>query len=495
MKTIIAGILLFLSVFCFAQTDGFYQIQVGAFRESANAQAAVSRMRNAGLNPVTESIPGLTRVRLTGISAEQLPALLNRVRSLGFSDPWVSWTKAEQLAIPLFTIQVGAFRHTANAENAFNRARNAGFNPSYENYREVTRVVITGVESNNVPLIVQKLHAAGFPQVWIREHSAMSSFSIIVNSGAVTQIIPSDNTEPLTIIQTIPSFINAASTDNTYQADSPMVFFFNELLYLDSLEGNIVITADGIPVNGTIVINEGADGFAVLTFIPANPLPEGAQITATIRRELQDSSGNTMTEDHYLAYIAERGLQTVFNRDNLGFEAGDEGVVFLGDGAISTTRGPLIPFESNHYAAVSTGTRIVSSTGIAIGNTTSQVQLGPIMEPFSSLTFYYDFISAEFNEYVGSRYDDTAMITIHGPLGVHNEIITSVNIIAFENEQFIGYPGMPDTGDFYAGHIGWQRFSIENINVGTPAYIVFSITDVGDDIYSSILVIDALELR
>jgi hypothetical protein len=36
---------------------------------------------------------------------------------------------------------------------------------------------------------------------------------------------------------------------------------------------------------------------------------------------------------------------------------------------------------------------------------------------------------------------------------------------------------------------------MENIDVGTPAYIIFSVTDVGDSSLSSILAVDALEMK
>jgi hypothetical protein len=87
------------------------------------------------------------------------------------------------------------------------------------------------------------------------------------------------------------------------------------------------------------------------------------------------------------------------------------------------------------------------------------------------------------------------MFTIYGPKGTHSEIITSVNRVKYDNTRFENYPGMPDTGDDYAGHTGWQRYRIENVDVGSPAYIIFTVTDVGDDIFSSILAVDALEIK
>jgi hypothetical protein len=395
----------------------------------------------------------------------------------------------------LYRIQAGAYRETANAEAAFNRLRNAGLNPVYENHLDLRRVVLAGISARNIPHFLNIIRNAGFSEVWIREENTSSGFSIVTSgNGAVSVINDFSDHEPLVIVQTIPSFNDRQSAANAYQANAPIVFFFNDKIYLNSIEENIEITADGKPVDGTIVINEGANGYAVLTLTPNNPLPAGGNVSVVVKSGMQDDGGNRMQNETSLAYIAEQGSQTDFDT-NLGFESGDNGIVFTGDGAVGIARGDLVPFEGSRYTAISTGERIVSDNGAAIGSRTSQILLGPIQRTFSSLIFHYDFISAEFNEYIGSVFDDNAMVTIYGPKGTHTEIITSVNRVGHANTIFGNYPRMPDTGDSYAGHTGWQRVSIENINVGNPAYIIFTVTDVGDSGYSSILAIDALELQ
>ena len=500
MKKTPALILLFFAIFypLFADDDIHYEIQVGSYSDITNAVSAVNILRDGGFTPYWDLHQNLTRVRIPNIRVDELPETLNRVRVLGFSNPWVIEPAASPE--PLHRVQAGAYRERSNAEDAFNRLENAGLNPSYENLTGLTRVVVAGINERDLDDVVQLIHLAGFSDVWVREDSGTPSaspsvFTVMVNAGAVTEITPTGSTEPLRIVQTIPSFREAESPDNTYQADAPVIFFFSEAIYLGSLEDNIVITADGIPVDGTIVINESAGGYAILTFTPAEALPDGAVVEITMRQGLMDGGGNPMAMDLNLSYITEEGSQTIFRRDNFGFEAGNDGVIFSGDGAISPARGSLLPYEGNYYAAISTGTRIVSPSGIAIGLRSSQIQLGPIMEPFTSLGFYYDFISAEFNDYVDSEFDDTAIITIYGPYGVYNEVITSVNIVRYENSRFSAYPNMPDDGDEYAGHTGWQFFRIENIDAGTPAFIIFTISDVGDDHLTSILAVDSIELE
>ena len=497
LKGIMGGFMVFLSVFCFAQTvhvtgtiprtDRLYQVQVGAFNETANAQRAFNRLQEAGLDPVYQNHMGMTRVAAAGIEEGNLQSVIARVHGAGFSDIWVR----EVPNTARYRVQAGSFRDSANAERAFNRLQNAGLNPVYEHTMEHIRVVLPGIDADNFYPLLDTMYSAGFSEAWVREEQAVSSFTVIVSGGgAVTEIIPSASTEPLRIVQTIPSFRGSDTETSGYQANAPLVFFFNERIYLGSLDGNIEISADGMPVDGTVLINEGSGGEAVLTFTPSNPLPVGTEVSVTMRQGLQDSGGNPMHSDVQLAYIAEQGSDAVFTSAHFGFESGSDGVVFTGDGSIAIARGPLLPYEGNHYAAISTGTRLVSETGAAIGHASSQIQLGPITEPFTSLGFYYDFISTEFNDFVGSRYDDTAMVTIYGPRGAHNEIITSINRIGYNDRPFSGYQGME--GSY---HTGWEHHLMENINVGTPAYIIFTVTNVGDTAYPSILAVDTLELR
>jgi len=396
-----------------------------------------------------------------------------------------------------YRIQVGSYRNTANAERAFGSLQNAGLSPVYENYLDYKRVVLTRIDIKYLPLLLDVIYSAGFSEVWISEEAAASGITIAVSgSGAVNEITESGDKTPLAVVQTIPSFIGAGSTSgtNSYQANAPLVFFFNDKIYTGSIKDNIDVSVEGKMVDGNVVINEGANGYAVLTFTPNEPFPAGKEISVTLKKELSDGSGNQMQNDIHVSYITEQGSETSFSRDNFGFESGSSGVVFSGDGAVSTAKGDLVPFEGSYYAAASTGDRIVSDTGMAIGSTSSQIQLGPIQEAFSTLGFYYNFISAEFNEYVGSEFDDTAMVTINGPKGTYNEIITSVNRIRTDNTRLNNYTRMPDEGDSYAGHTGWQYKVIENIDVGVPAEIIFTVTDVGDSYYSSILAVDALEL-
>ena len=456
-----------------ADSTNLYRIQVGSYREAENAEKTFNMLRDAGLSPAYESYLDLRRVVLPGISARFIPVLLDVIRTAGFDSIWIREDSGEldTSAANIVIVEVPVLVEVPVIV-------------------EVPVVVEVPVYID-VPVIVEVPVPAMEPEPAIVEEIP-PVVNIVVNSGgAVTEINPSV-TGPLEIIQTIPSF--TGSDTNSYQANAPIVFFFNNKIFLDSVEGNIEVAADGKLIDGTAVIDEGANGFAVLVFTPDESFEAGKEISVTIRKDLQNDGGNPMEDDLNLLYVAEKGSETEFS-GNFGFESGELGVVFTGDGAIGTAIGDLVPYEGSYYAAISTGAYIVSETGAAIGNRTSQIQLGPILEPFTSISFYYDFASEEFNNYVGSLYDDTAMVTVYGPAGTYTEIITSVNAIGYDNLHFQDHPKLPFSWASYAGHTGWKYFKMENLNVGSPAYIIFSITDVGDDAMVSLLAIDAIKLE
>jgi len=488
---LLAGVMLFLPLFAFAQAapsnPDLRRIQVGTFQQAVNAERAFNTLRNAGLSPVYESHMGGRRVVLPGIDVRHLPFVLPMLSNAGFHNVWV-----REEADRLYRIQVGAFREAANAEVALDTLRNAGLNPINENHMDYRRVILAGINTRHISSVLSIVYNSGFSNVWLREEPTTSQFTIIVQGNAVvTEIQDTGSTAPLAIVQTIPSF-GVAVTERTHHASAPLVFFFNDRIYLHSIAPNVEVTADGTPIDGTIVINEAANGFAVLTFTPSNPLLAGSEISIVMGYGLQSARGIHMLTDVGLSFVTERGSETDFV-GNYGFEHGEIGVTFTGDGAIRTATGSLVPFEGNYYAAISTGRRILSDN-VAQADRISQITLGPIPEPFFSLSFYYDFVSAEFNEYVGSRFDDTASVTVFGPRGTHTEIITSVNMVGTNNMPFTGHPGLPDGGDSYVGHTGWRNFRIENLDVGSPAYITFTVNDVGDSALSSVLAIDAIEL-
>ena len=69
----------------------------------------------------------------------------------------------------VYRIQLGSFANTNNAQQCFNRLKNADFSPYFEQYGDLYRVVITGVQAADMVAVIQRLEAAGFTEAWIRE--------------------------------------------------------------------------------------------------------------------------------------------------------------------------------------------------------------------------------------------------------------------------------------------------------------------------------------
>jgi rare lipoprotein A (peptidoglycan hydrolase) len=69
----------------------------------------------------------------------------------------------------IYRVQVGSFREVRNALAAAERLKNAGLNPVYERNGDLFRVVLSGIPSEEVSGILQKLGIAGFENPLLRE--------------------------------------------------------------------------------------------------------------------------------------------------------------------------------------------------------------------------------------------------------------------------------------------------------------------------------------
>jgi rare lipoprotein A len=70
-----------------------------------------------------------------------------------------------------YRLQVGAFTVPRNALNAFDKLKNAGLNPAYEQNGEFYRVVLAGLKASEIQRIAQILANNGFPEAVIREET------------------------------------------------------------------------------------------------------------------------------------------------------------------------------------------------------------------------------------------------------------------------------------------------------------------------------------
>ena len=69
----------------------------------------------------------------------------------------------------LYQIQVGAFLYAQNVANTTNRLRGGGVNPLFENFENLTRVIVSQVSANEIISNLERLARLGFDHIIIRE--------------------------------------------------------------------------------------------------------------------------------------------------------------------------------------------------------------------------------------------------------------------------------------------------------------------------------------
>ncbi|MDR0589894.1 MAG: SPOR domain-containing protein [Spirochaetaceae bacterium] len=68
-----------------------------------------------------------------------------------------------------YRLQVGSYKAPRYALEAFDKLKDLGLTPAYEQYGEFYRVVLSGVRAEEVPSLADQLGTAGFLEVLIRE--------------------------------------------------------------------------------------------------------------------------------------------------------------------------------------------------------------------------------------------------------------------------------------------------------------------------------------
>jgi rare lipoprotein A len=71
----------------------------------------------------------------------------------------------------VYRVQVGSYKNTWHAREAFDRLTTVGFSPAYEGYGDYIRVVIPGVPAADIPSVARLLGRVGFTEALIREEN------------------------------------------------------------------------------------------------------------------------------------------------------------------------------------------------------------------------------------------------------------------------------------------------------------------------------------
>ncbi len=149
--------------------------------------------------------------------------------------------------------------------------------------------------------------------------------------------------------------------------------------------------------------------------------------------------------------------------------------------------GSIKPQDRTRMGYVSTGPSADQVSGSI--TQTFQVQPGVTKIPVS---FMYAFLSEEFPEYVGSQFNDAMSITLQAPDGTKiplaSEEINSSTYSMIDSVNFMD-------GDDTVGWTGWKIVSAEiPVTAGAGSYRLF-ITDAGDDIFDTVVLIDCIQFR
>ncbi len=291
------------------------------------------------------------------------------------------------------------------------------------------------------------------------------------------------DTQALAIIQTIPPNASVNIDPNT----SITIFFDDQINPATINDAAIVVRSAGSSqmfgrYSGILI----QAGNMVMTFQPYFNFLENDTITVTLLRAngIEDDRGNTLAADYTFSFQTQQELASPADS---GFEQGAAGWSFSGDGAIVSCPMDDVPCTQGSYmAGISTGS-VFGST--ALNDTTTILTSGPMPVPAgqNSLSFYYDFISEEFDEFVGSVYDDVFTVTVAGPSGSYSDTVTSVNIVGAPASLPLSFYGLN-----FPDHTTWTKETVSISSLGSPVTITFSVSDVGDTAYTSAVVIDSI---
>lgn len=180
--------------------------------------------------------------------------------------------------------------------------------------------------------------------------------------------------------------------------------------------------------------------------------------------------------------------------ENGDFEQADSPVKWnrVGDTRVIDRLGSLMPISQKRMGILTTG--IGSAEEDYLAGTEGSVlwQKVKITDQNKTLNFHYDFVSEEPLEYVGSNYNDAFIVQIVSQNGVETIWRDDVNSAVWQEIDGINFDG----GDHTTYHTLWKNvnYDLSKYN-GQVVDIRFMVYDVGDSIYDSAVLLDAVTLN
>jgi len=130
----------------------------------------------------------------------------------------------------IYQIQVGAFSSMRNAVGIFDMLKNNGFNPIYENFMDLTRVIIPEIPANEVTSNLERLKRLGIDSVIIRQDLSVPAVQ--------PEIIPE---RQIVIIDTAPVPVLQEENIPDTQFTEENVFLLNEITALEEPESKSIL--------------------------------------------------------------------------------------------------------------------------------------------------------------------------------------------------------------------------------------------------------------
>ncbi len=176
-------------------------------------------------------------------------------------------------------------------------------------------------------------------------------------------------------------------------------------------------------------------------------------------------------------------FEAFFNGD---FELDLEEWEHEGTCSSKTQLGPILPKSGKKMMFCTTG-----PAGDQVAATLSK-ELNFVADSDFTIKFWYNFVSEEYPEWVGSIYDDSLTIKLIAPNGSETILAQeSINSSSFSSVSGIDFPG----GDSTVGQTGWKEISKTiPITSGSGSYKIV-IEDAGDDIYDTAILLDNIRLK
>jgi hypothetical protein len=189
-------------------------------------------------------------------------------------------------------------------------------------------------------------------------------------------------------------------------------------------------------------------------------------------------------------------LHYSYQLENGGFEFGFQGWTPVGDGRVISRLGPLLPSEGELMGIISTGLGFTKDFGTIYQDVT-------IPGDKSVLELSYNFLSEEFLDYIGTQYQDGFRVAVKPSFGPVEPLYQrSIDDIAAElgatksnQGQLIRTPDIYfDQGEVYM--TGFRTISIDvSAYQGQCITLLFQCWDVGDSLYDSAVLLDAITYR